>query len=79
MAYSEEIKELMDEQRIDSAAIAQILNYGDVIFKKSNTSLDSCKTYFIEGEHNERDVHLTIANCETVARLLKIEVKKKRP
>ena len=73
MEYSESISEQLKEYQIDSLALRGILADGDVNFKKSNTKLDSCRTYFIEGEHNDKEIYLTIANCDSIAKLIRIE------
>ncbi|MBT8271608.1 MAG: DUF4258 domain-containing protein [Flavobacteriaceae bacterium] len=73
LVYSEDIKEQLIEQGIDSIDIQSVLQYGDVKFKKSNTKLDSCRTYYIEGKHDEKDVYFTIANCEYEAMIIKLE------
>ncbi|MBT8271324.1 MAG: DUF4258 domain-containing protein, partial [Bacteroidia bacterium] len=73
LTYSEAIKERLQELDIDSVDISNVLRYGDVIFSKSNTKLDSCRTYYIEGQHDEADIFFTIANCEYEARLIELE------
>jgi len=73
MTYSEDISEILEEKQMDSLAIQSILTYGDVDFSKSDTHKDSCRTYFIEGIHNENTVFLTIANCDSIAKLIKID------
>ena len=74
ITYADEIAEKLAENSIDSLSIQEILTYGDVKFRKSNTSLDSCKTYHIEGLHNQKDVILNIANCDSIARLLSVDI-----
>lgn len=77
MTISEEIAEKLEDYQLDSLAIRSILTYGDVNFSKSNTKTrkDTCKTYFIEGKHNDREIFLTFANCELRAQLLKVDRK----
>lgn len=73
LTYSEEIRAQLIGKGLDSTDLKNILNYGDVIFKKSNTKVDSCKTYYIEGLHEEETVFITIANCDEEARLIAID------
>ncbi|MBT8266884.1 MAG: hypothetical protein KJO41_05670 [Bacteroidia bacterium] len=73
MTYSEDIAENLKVRALDSAAITNILTNGDVNFKKSDTKRDSCNIYYIEGIHQEKEIFLTIANCENKTQLLKIE------
>ncbi|MBT8257252.1 MAG: hypothetical protein KJO49_02190 [Bacteroidia bacterium] len=73
LSYSEEMKTKLHNMGVDSTDLQSILNYGDVKFRKSNTKLDTCKTYFIEGRHEEGPIYITIANCEDEAKLIKLE------
>jgi len=61
-----------DRNSIDTSAISSLLYRGDVIFKQSNTSLDSCKEYHIEGKHNEQKLAMRFANCDSIARVLEV-------
>lgn len=75
MTYSESVSDKLASFKLDSTAINNILSYGDVNFKLSNTKLDSCKTYHIEGIHNEKEVVLNIANCDSITKLLEVNIK----
>ncbi|MFO7701475.1 hypothetical protein [Psychroflexus maritimus] len=59
-----------ESQKIDTASIASLLNNGNVDFKKSNTQLDSCKRYHIEGQHKELKLGMVFENCDSIARVL---------
>lgn len=58
---------------LDTIAIRKILLDADVNISKSNTKLDSCKIYYIEGTHLEKDIYITIENCSETANILSIE------
>jgi len=64
----------INNNKIDSLGIAYILKKGDVNFSESNTKLDSCKIYVIEGDYNEKEFTLTIENCEDLATIQSIQV-----
>src|SRR5690606_14602991 len=53
-AFSEKALNLLHENNIDTSAISTLLKEGDVLFSESNTELDSCNQYVIEGEISER-------------------------
>ncbi|MHA7059160.1 hypothetical protein ACWGOQ_0018175 [Aquimarina sp. M1] len=74
--FSEDARVAMSNYRIDTADISNILRSGNVDFGKSNTKLDSCKTYFIEGEAKEKTIGLLIANCDSIARVTTLEILK---
>ncbi len=48
----------------DSIAIRELLKDGDVDFSKSNTELDSCKIYFIDGTATYEGQHVILQNCD---------------
>ena len=68
------------EHQLDTSFISLALTEGNVLFSKSNTSLDSCKIYQIEFpkaiESKTILIHLTIENCNKIAIVQEIEIKK---
>ena len=74
-SYSEEVSELISSKKIDTSAISYILTKGSVNFSESNTKLDSCKIYIIEGDYKEKNVKLTIKNCDSTAFIQKVILK----
>jgi len=57
--FSDEAKFAMQQYGIDTADISLILSKGNVDFGKSNTELDSCNTYFIEGQAKDNYIALS--------------------
>ncbi|WP_109853014.1 DUF4258 domain-containing protein [Aquimarina sp. AU58] len=68
-AFSEQASNNMIKYEIDTADVSFLLTNGDVIFSKSNTKLDSCKIYFIEGAIKEKNVNMLIENCDSIAKI----------
>ena len=70
----------LKENQLDTSFISLALTEGNVLFSKSNTSLDSCKIYQIEFpkaiESKTILIHLTIENCNKIAIVQEIEIKK---
>jgi len=62
---------LLSNNNLDSLSIHQLLIDGDVIFSKSNTKLDSCKTYFIEN----KEVDAVFENCDSIVNILSVNKK----
>lgn len=60
---------------LDTASISSVLSNGNVNFKKSNTSLDSCKTYYIEGRHEKYTIAMEFENCDSIARVQSVRIK----
>ena len=63
LSYSDDVKELMDGNQLDSVKIAYFLREGNVDFKKSDTKSSPCKTYIIEVEFDEKPAVMTVQNC----------------
>jgi len=67
---TEQAWQFFDNKKIDTSSISELLSKGKVDFKKSNTQLDSCKTYHVEGDYNERKLGMVFENCDSIARVL---------
>ncbi|EDP95818.1 DUF4258 domain-containing protein [Kordia algicida OT-1] len=65
--FSPQIRQLIDNKEIDTAEISNILQYGDVDFSRSKTKVDSCKLYIIEGMLRNKEIELTVYNCDSTA------------
>ncbi len=70
--YSEEASSFIKENTLDSTTISNLIKYGNVDLSKSNRSLDSCKIYHIDNSYKERDIALTIENCDSIATIIKM-------
>ncbi|MFC5045737.1 hypothetical protein ACFSTE_19475 [Aquimarina hainanensis] len=66
-AFSPSVLSKIQAKEIDTADISVLLNDGNVNFSKSNTKLDSCKTYYIEGSINEKEIEMLVQNCDSTA------------
>lgn len=73
--YSQGIYDFMKTNQIDSSEIAEIIRHGNVNFSESLTELDSCKVYIIEGDHNEREISVSLENCDSIAHINTIKLK----
>lgn len=69
-AFSESSLAFFKENNIDTTTVDDLLVRGKVIFKESNTKLDSCKQYVIQGEVSERIIQVRIANCDDLATVM---------
>ncbi|GGW63326.1 hypothetical protein DFQ11_102269 [Winogradskyella epiphytica] len=73
--YSDKASEFITDHTLDSLTIKNLIKFGSVDFSKSKTKLDSCKVYHIDNIYKERDMELTIKNCDSIATLLEIKYK----
>lgn len=76
-AFSENTLQVLRENKMDTSAISSLLKDGDVLFSESNTQLDSCKQYVIEGNISEMNLKIKIENCEKVATVTEAAVTRK--
>jgi len=60
--------------QIDTSSISSLLSNGDVDFKKSQTNLDSCKVYYIEGKFQEQNLAMLFQNCDSTATIQKVSL-----
>ncbi|MGS2739500.1 DUF4258 domain-containing protein [Sinomicrobium sp. M5D2P17] len=73
IVYEDDAQKSLEENRIDTTGIiSSVFTQGDVIFSKSDTNLDSCKTYTIEGTLKTGKVELFVINCDSIARISSI-------
>ncbi|MCT8340345.1 hypothetical protein MG296_09790 [Flavobacteriaceae bacterium TK19130] len=70
LMYSEKGQRELLALNLDTTAVSKLLNNGDVIFSESQTQLDSCNIYVIEGSVSEQLVKIEVENCSRVATLL---------
>ncbi len=73
-AFSENTLNVLRENKMDTSAISILLKDGDVLFSESNTALDSCKQYVIEGEILEKILKIRVENCENKATIIDASV-----
>lgn len=69
-AFSENTLQFLIQNKMDTSAVSILLLTGDVNFSESNTKLDSCRQYVIEGKVQEKKLKLRIENCEKVATVM---------
>jgi len=80
-AFSNNSMNTLKAHQLDTANISYILQKGDVLFNESNTQLDSCKVYVIEGNAAPKEasnsdivIKITVENCSDKATIQKILV-----
>ena len=71
--YSDNASLFINQHALDSTTIINLVKFGSVDFSKSDTEIDSCRVYLIENSYKERDMALTIKNCDSLATLLDID------
>jgi len=69
----DEVLSKLTNMELDTAAIGYLLTHGDVDFKASDTSRDSCNLYFIHGIYKNRSLLLKVENCNEEAQIKSLE------
>jgi hypothetical protein len=75
--YSNEALDALKNNQIDTSDISNLLLKGDVLFSQSNTKLDSCDVYVIEGAHKgkpKEKLKISVENCNKKATIQKISI-----
>ena len=75
--YTNKALDALKNNQIDTSDISNLLLKGDVLFSQSNTKLDSCDVYVIEGAHKEKPkekLKISIENCNKIATIQKISI-----
>ena len=71
---SEKSWNILNQNQLDTSAISFVLLKGNVLFSESNTQLDSCNIYMIEGNvapkempNSDKKIKITVENCSNKA------------
>ena len=62
----------LKNNNLDTAAVSSLLKSGDVNFGESNTRLDSCKVYVIQGVVKKVKLKMKVQNCDKTATITSI-------
>ena len=62
----------LKQNNLDTSAVSSLLRFGDVNFGESNTKLDSCKVYVIEGFVKNTSLKMKVQNCDKTATITSI-------
>ncbi|MDA9316718.1 DUF4258 domain-containing protein [Polaribacter sp.] len=72
--FSEQAKLSMQQHRIDTTMISNILYLGDVDFGKSDQRKKPCGEYYITGTDALESIHLLIKRCDSTATIEEITI-----
>ncbi len=70
--YSDEVLQLMSDEKIDSSSIVDILSKGDVDFSKSKVHQEPCRYYWIDGYIHKKEASIYVRNCDTIVTIQQI-------
>ncbi|GAL90648.1 hypothetical protein [Jejuia pallidilutea] len=61
---------------LDSANISVLLKSGDINFSKSTPRQEPCGIYIIENKLNEKDIEISVENCDSIVKILNVSFQK---
>ena len=70
--FSIQSLQALKQNNLDTSAVSYLLRFGDVNFGESNTKLDSCKIYVIEGYVKNTNLKMNVQNCDKTATITSI-------
>ena len=70
--FSIQSLQALKQNNLDTSAVSSLLRFGDVNFGESNTKLDSCKVYVIEGFVKNTNLKMNVQNCDKTATITSI-------
>ena len=70
--FSTQSLQALKQNNLDTSAVSSLLRFGDVNFGESNTKLDSCKVYVIEGFVENTNLMMKVQNCDKTATITSI-------
>lgn len=74
--FSQNSLRFFQSNNIDTSAVSEILDKGDVDFNESNTDAEPCGIYSVSGLSKSRHIALEIENCDSIATVKKAYIKK---
>ena len=72
--FSAQSLQALKQNNLDTSAVSSLLRFGDVNFGESNTKLDSCKVYMIEGVVKNTNLKMKVQNCGKTATITSIKL-----
>jgi len=70
IAYKPEVASFLSAKRIDTMTVKQLIQYGTVMFSKSDTKSEPCKMYHVENNYKKQTVEMKVENCDSIATVL---------
>lgn len=70
--YSDAVKTMIAERKIDTAEISLLLKFSDVDFSKSKPRQKPCAEYFLTGKNQLVNKSLYVIRCDSTATIKKV-------
>lgn len=73
--YSDISNAQLITNNLDSTAVNYVLRKGNINFSESNARQKPCGMYSVEGDFKEKEIILTIENCDSMATITNFRIK----
>ena len=67
-----EVLRILLNNKMDTSFVSNTLKHGSVLFKESQTQLDSCNIYVVRGVKEWKNWKLSVENCEKLAKVIDV-------
>lgn len=74
IVYNENIQSKISNSTIDTLSINYVLKHGDIDFSESSPRQEPCGLYIVEGDYKNKDIKLTIENCDSIATITNFKI-----
>ncbi|MEL0456384.1 hypothetical protein WJN01_09110 [Flavobacteriaceae bacterium SZ-1-7] len=75
LIYSQSVQNALNSYVIDSVEIDFVLKKGDINFSESDPRKTPCAIYMVEGSTKNKEIFLTIENCDSTATIINLKTK----
>lgn len=72
--YLDNTQSQLHNNNLDSVAVNYVLRKGNINFSESNARQKPCGVYTVEGDYNEKELILTVENCDSIATITNLRI-----
>lgn len=76
--FSRNVMEAIEEDLVDSITIRTLLKEGPINFSKSQPREKPCGIYAIEGHYNNKEILVSVYNCDSIATVSSVTLPKNK-
>lgn len=75
--FSDDAIQSMKEIGVDSLSIEEILKFGDVSFRDSDTKSKPCRTFVIDGKPEGKSIRIFVKACDSISTIDRVILNEK--
>ena len=74
IVYSNQTQSEINQKNLDTLFLINALKNGSINFSESNTRQEPCGLYIIEGRSENKEIILTVENCDSIATITNFKI-----